>query len=140
MVEDPEFVIISVTQAFCPEGHALIGPQNPAFYGMPGLTVRVRSPEHTEDVTLSAVHGDPRKSGGDTIPDGTRCEILCPECETELAKYEEACRCGQGDLHLIYLTPDRNPGDVAMLCDVWGCYRSRVVDKWELLSEFIDSE
>ncbi len=129
MIEDPEFVIISVTQAFCPEGHGLVQPDNSDFYGMPGLRVRVQVGEHHEDVTLSAVHGDPRKTGGDSIEDGTRCAILCPECEITLPVYEEPCRCGQGDLHMVYLTADRDPGDVAMICNVWGCYRSRVVDK-----------
>ena len=138
--DDPDFVIISLTRAFCQNGHPLIAAGAPTFYGLPGLRVQVRQNETVGMVTLSAVHGDQRRVGGDDFEKGQPCQVCCPTCGDELPAWEDGCRCGGGKLRVVFLSPDCDPGNVALICDVWGCHRSRVVDKWELLSEYVDED
>ena len=131
--------LVVVGQAFCHQGHALIGPENMAFRGFPGVRLRVREGDTVEDIVLSPIHGHHERLGGRSIPDGTRCQVGCPICDEPLEEYAP-CPCGQGTLLAIYLTPDRDKAHVAAICDVWGCQRSRIVDEWEILSEAVERE
>lgn len=131
-IKDGAFII--VTQAFCPQGHDLVAVPGPLFDGFPGLSVRVRGDGVDEVVTLSPMHGDDRKEGGETIPAGTRCSMSCPVCDTELPSIGR-CDCQAGELHAVDLVP-RGSGEIAALCDVAGCRRSHVADGLEILALF----
>lgn len=132
-------IVISVTQAFCAKGHPLIEPSNPTFDDQPGVRLRVaQDGGEPQDVTLSPIHGHHARYGGDDFIPGVACSVRCPTCDEELPVHEAECRCREGQLRLLYLTERLVRGDVAMVCDVWGCHRSRVVDRFELLSEWME--
>ncbi len=130
---------IVLTEAYCHRGHALITPDNPAFDGHPGVRVLVRVGDAEQPIVLSPIHGDHRRVGGADLEDGTRCSVRCPTCSEELIGYAP-CPCGKGTLRSVFLTADLRDAHVAAVCDVWGCQRSRIVDEWEILSEFVQAE
>ena len=129
---DGAFIIVA--QAFCPNGHDLIAYPGALFDGFPGISVRVKADEIDEVVVLSPMHGDERKRGGEDIPRGTSCVLSCPICEAELPTIGP-CDCGEGNLHSVDLVP-RAGGEIAAVCDVAGCRRSRVADGLDVLAAF----
>ena len=132
---EPVFVVI--TQAFCKNGHNLVGRSAEEFDGFPGISLWVEGAGEAGEVVVSAVHGDHSKRGKE-FPKGTKLKIMCPECKTEL---EELTNCGcseQGTLRKIYLTPKRTDAYIIAVCDVWGCPLSRVIDSYEMFSEFLE--
>ena len=129
--------VIVLTQAFCQKHHALITPDNETFAGHPGVKVLVTHGDEEFELTISPIHGHHRRKGGLHVEDGTRVGVACPECREELEAYAP-CPCGEGTLRSIFLTAEAESSHVAAVCDVWGCQRSRVVDEWELLSEFVE--
>jgi len=131
-IQDGAFIIVA--QAFCPNGHDLIAHPGPLFDGFPGISVRVRGEGIDEVVTLSPLHGDGRKSGGEEIPTGVRCSLSCPTCDTVLPTIGR-CDCQAGELHMVDLVP-QGGGEIVALCDVAGCRRSRVADGLEILALF----
>lgn len=137
----PAGVTIVITQAFCPNGHNLVRANDALFDGYPGITLFVEFPEWSGEVSLSPIHGDHSRFGiPRTVPNGTLCEIRCPECEVELPALK-TCGCDAGGkLVGVYLRKDLAEGDVVGICNVLGCYRSRILDKFELLSEFVEDE
>lgn len=136
---DDDDAQIVLTEAYCHRGHPLITPDNPTFDGHPGVRVLVRVGEGEQTIVLSPIHGDHRRVGGADLAAGTRCSVRCPTCGEELIGYAP-CPCGEGTLRSVFLTPDLREAHVAALCDVWGCQRSRIVDEWEILSEFVQAE
>lgn len=132
---------IAITQAFCPNGHNLVWEDNRNFMGFAGMKLSVSTEEWgTFNVTLSPIHGHHDRHGGWDLIDGTQCGIACPTCQTPLPVFEKACECGQGKLRKIYLTSKLDDADLVLVCDVWGCHRSRVLDRFELLSEYIEED
>lgn len=133
-------VTIVVTQAFCPNGHNLVRRNDVLFDGYPGISLFVECGDFAGEVILSPIHGDHAKIGiPRSLPDGLRCCLKCPECEVELPKIGD-CGCEHGgDLIGIYLREDLAEGDMVAICNILGCYRSRVMDKFEILSEFIET-
>ena len=139
IVEIVEDTVIVITQAFSHQGHPLIKDDNPRFFGYPGVRLRVDANGKTEDVVLSPVHGNHDRVGGETIPNGTKCTVMCPECGDELLAYAP-CPCGGGTLRAMYLSDECDDAHIVAICDIWGCQRSRIIDEWEILSEFVMSE
>jgi hypothetical protein len=136
-VADDAFVFI--TQAFCPEGHDLVAYAGPLFHGFPGPTLRLAGPGIAGDddlLTLSPMHGDSGKEGAEEVVWGDRYRLGCPVCDVELTSIGP-CDCGLGELHALDLLP-RGGGEIAAVCDVAGCRRSRLVDGLEVLAVFQD--
>jgi len=133
-------VTIVITQAFCPNGHNLVR-EDALFDGYPGITLFVETDEWSGEVVLSPIHGDHSKVGMNrVVTEGTGCLLKCPECEVELPTIK-SCGCAHGgSLIALHLRPDGAAGDVVGVCNVLGCYRSRVMDHWDLLSEFVEAE
>jgi hypothetical protein len=129
-------VTIVVTQAFGPKGDNLVGLADVKFDGYPAVSVRVRSGDHDGLVHLSPIHGDGRKRCELDIAPGTRCELLCPVTGAALdfvADVED----GSGARYFaIYLTPQLSSGSLVMISDVWGHYHSRIIDDFELISQW----
>ena len=137
-----EGVTIVITQAFCPNGHNLVRSDTDALFdGYPGICLYIEAGGWSGEVTLSPIHGDHSKIGMiREVDEGTKCVIRCPDCEVELPRMA-GCGCEHGgDLVGLYLRPGLQEGDVVGICNVLGCYRSRVMDKFELLSEFVENE
>lgn len=132
-----EDVYIIVTQAFCPNGHNLVGHGTHSFDGYPGICLLVKDGDREGLVELSPFHGDHSKHGPE-FPDGVKVQVLCPVCRCAF-EVISPCTCDHGELRSIYLSPKRQSAHLMAVCDVWGCYHSRVIDNNEIFSEFVDS-
>ncbi len=131
-VEDD--VVIVVTQAFCPNGHNVVGASDERFDEYPAVTLELRADGREGLVNLSPVHGDKRKTGFTDIPLGTKCEIRCPVCHTPLDAIGPVDDGTDAEYHALYLTPKLAKGAFVAVSDKWGHYPSRVVDDTELIS------
>ncbi|MBM4319172.1 MAG: hypothetical protein FJ125_04245 [Deltaproteobacteria bacterium] len=135
-------VTIMLTQAFCARGHNLIQAGNSEFDGQPGIRLRICCEGETGEVTLSPIHGDHRKQthiGSPPTP-GKRISVRCPQCDEELPISGECAAGDGGMLRVLYLSQRLDEGHAALVCDIWGCPYSKVVDEWSLLSEVILQE
>ncbi|MCA9544377.1 MAG: hypothetical protein KC613_08300 [Myxococcales bacterium] len=126
-------VEIVVTQAFGPAGDNLVGLSDVVFDGHPAVTLLVRTPDGEGLVHLSPIHGDDRKAGFTDIAPGTRCELLCPVSKEPLPKVDQI---GEAGYYALYLTPRGEKGSYVLLSDVWGHYHSRIIDDFELISDW----
>lgn len=131
-VEDD--VVIIVTQAFCPNGHNLVGASDVKFDDYPAVTIKVAAGGREGLVHLSPIHGDKRKSGFTDIEVGMKCTLSCPICSAPFEKVGEVDDGSGADYYAIYLTPKLADGAVVTVSDVWGHYHSRIVDDTELIS------
>ena len=129
---DGAFII--VTQAFCPNGHDLVAFPGGMFDGFPGISVRIVADDVDEVVTISPMHGDARRLGGDAVATGTRCAMACPVCDEEIPAFGR-CDCGKGELRAIDLVR-KGGGEVVALCNAAGCHRSRVAEGLDVLALF----
>lgn len=132
-----EEIYVAVTQLYCPNGHNMVYNQNHLFDGLPGISIFVRGDKGEGETILSPFHGDHSKVGFLDVKEGTICELLCPICKTSLPKIA-SCIC-QEDASIIglFLTPELTESKMVGICNVWGCYRSRVIDDFEIISEFV---
>jgi hypothetical protein len=135
MVEEDVYII--VTQAFCPNGHNLVGHGTHSFDGFGGICVNVCSDDTKSMVEMSPFHGAKNKKSID-FPDGKKVKITCPECDCEFEVLSK-CSCSNGELRKIYTSPTLKEAHMIAVCDQWGCTMSRVIDNNELFSEFVDS-
>ncbi len=132
-----EPVLVVITQAFCPNGHNLVGRSPEEFDGYPGLSLWVEGGGVQGEVVVSPIHGDHSKRGQD-FPQGTKLHLKCPECHIELEELTN-CKCSpEGTLRKIYLTPRPTDAHIIAVCDIWGCPLSRVMDNNEMFSEFLE--
>jgi hypothetical protein len=134
-------IAILATQAFCPNGHNLVIRKNVLFGGHPGISLIVETENWKGEVILSPFQGDPTKAGDKPdLASGTKVKITCPVCGVDLP-IQAACGCQwSGDLTALYLTHNADRGDMIMLCNVWGCRRSQVMDNWQVMSEYAEME
>jgi hypothetical protein len=135
-----EGVQVVVTQVFCPNGHNLVGLSRETFDGHPGISLRIDAEGDVGarggEVVLSPIHGD-REKRGVSFLDGTKLAIRCPVCETRLPELTR-CSCSErGRLLKLFLTPALSEAHLVAVCDIWGCPRSRVIDNFEMFSEFL---
>ncbi len=137
-VETFEDVLVVLTQVFCPKGHNMIEGSTVAFDDHPGISLRVFDGNVDDTVVCSPVHGDHRKAHAEAFRIGHKLKIKCPVCDIELDVLLP-CSCGKGELVNLYLTPELNEGQVAAICNVWGCPRSRVIDNWQIISQFVEN-
>lgn len=128
--------IIVVSQIFGPDGDNMVGVSDVTFDGYPAMTLLVRANGVEGEVHLSPIHGDDRKAGFKDIPDGTRCELLCPVSKKPLRRVEDLGEADGAHYFELYLTKNLDAGSVALISDIWGHYHSRVLDNFELISEW----
>lgn len=139
-------VFIVVTQAFCQNGHNLVGNDNEQFDGYPGIRLLLEDGEGATGVVfLSPFHGDASKKGKTDWAEGTKLQVRCPTCRTQLPVLAK-CHCGskasdaRGDLVKLFLSPALTDSHILALCNVWGCRKSRTIDNWNIISEYLDGQ
>jgi hypothetical protein len=140
-VGDPtDNVVIVITQAYGPRGDNLVGLSDVTFDGHPAVTLKLRAAGREGLIHLSPIHGDSRKQGFTDIAPGTRCELICPVSGQPL-DYVSDVDDGSGARYFaIYLTDQLSHGSMVMVSDVWGHYHSRIIDDFELLSDWAASQ
>ncbi|TVR03582.1 MAG: hypothetical protein EA398_04540 [Deltaproteobacteria bacterium] len=136
--ERTDDVLIVVTQAFGPSGDSLVGISDVRFDDFPAVTVGVRVDGREGFVHLSPFHGDARKEGMTDIPEGTRCELFCPVSRKPLDVLDRDEGTGTA-YHAIYLTPKLSEGNVVAISNVWGDHTSRIVDDFDMISDWAGS-
>ncbi len=132
VVADDAFIFVA--QAFCPNGHDLVAFPGPLFHGFPGLSLQIVGEGVDDVLTLSPMHGDEAKEGAEAVVAGRRYELRCPLCREELTAIGP-CDCGEGQLHAMDLVAG-GEGEIAAICDVAGCRRSRLMDGLEVIAVF----
>ncbi|MFH1531551.1 MAG: hypothetical protein ABIK09_12555 [Pseudomonadota bacterium] len=137
----PGGIAILVTQAFCPAGHDLVFREDVPFSGHKGISIQVSAGGWSGEVILSPFHGDAQIIGMDeNVPKGTKCRLACPICGLELP-VQTKCGCPSGgDLHSLHLRKDLRETEQIMLCDVYGCHNSKMMDSLQVVSEFMNRE
>lgn len=145
VIEEPHVavhddVVVVVTQAYGPRGDNLVGVSDVTFDGHPAVTLEVRAGDRKGLVHLSPIHGDSRKQGFTDIPDGTVCELYCPVSGQPLDIVGDVEDGTGARYYALYLTPQRSQGSMVMVSNVWGHYHSRIVDNFELISAWADTQ
>ncbi len=138
-VETFDDAIAILTQVFCPNGHNLVELSAVSFDDHQGISLLVDDGQEEDVVVVSPFHGDPRKAHSVAFKIGSKLSLSCPVCR-EPFKVLLPCSCGQGDLVGLFLSPTLNESQVAAVCNVWGCPRSRIIDKWQIISQFVEEE
>jgi hypothetical protein len=139
-------VFIVVTQAFCQNGHNLVENDNELFDGYPGIKLRLCDGHGASGIVfLSPFHGDGSKKGKADWPAGTKLQVRCPTCDAQLPVLAK-CHCdpaiskGGGDLVKLFLSPALTDSHILALCNVWGCRKSRTIDNWHIISEYLSGQ
>lgn len=133
-------IIIIVTQAFGPDGDDIVAAATESFDGYPGIPIKVKAGDYEGVVHLSPFHGDARKRGMEEIPPGTKCELFCPVSGKPLAAAGTVAEGSTADYFAIYLSKRLSEGEMVVLSDVWGDYHSRIIDNFELISQWAVEE
>lgn len=134
--EEPQIIVV-LTQVFCPNGHNLVGLSDQKFDGYPGISFWVKSGDTEGEVVVSPIHGDHEKRGPD-FPAGAKLSLACPVCKVELPELTN-CGCHEhAKLRKLFLTSKLNDAHIMAVCDIMGCPRSRVIDSYEMFSEYIN--
>jgi hypothetical protein len=129
-------IFVVVTQLFCHNGHNLVNSTE-LFEGFPGISLWLEGAGKAGEVVVSPVHGDSSKRGLD-FPKGPKLAIKCPTCREELPVLTN-CRCSENaKLRKAFLTPKLSDAHIIAVCDIWGCPLSRVIDSYEMFSEFLE--
>ena len=74
---------------------------------------------------------DARKHCELALPQGTRCEILCPVGDHKLDWVGHNAQSGV-DYFAIYLSRRLADGELVAVTDVWGDYNSRLLDSVDM--------
>jgi len=138
-VETLDGVVAILTQVFCPNGHNLVESSTVTFDDHQGVSLLVNDGYDEDVVVVSPFHGDPRKAHSIAFRIGAKLEIACPICKTPF-EVLLPCSCGKGELVGLFLSPALKESQVAAVCNVWGCPRSRIIDNWQIISQFVNSE
>jgi hypothetical protein len=129
--------VIAVTQLYCPNGHNLVDESSGArFNGYAGISLMVEGAEISGKVVISPIHGDDTRFGAADFEPGEITRITCPECGAELPALQP-CGC-QPDAQLVglFLDQEMTDGNQVALCNAWGCLRSRITDRFQVISKF----
>jgi hypothetical protein len=129
--------VIAVTRLYCPKGHNLVDEESGArFNGYAGISLMVEGAEVSGKVVLSPIHGDDTRFGETDFEPGEITRITCPTCGSEFPVLQP-CGCQEGaNLMGIYLDDSIQEGNQVAVCNAWGCLRSRIIDRFQVISRF----
>jgi hypothetical protein len=128
--------VIAVTKVFCPNGHNLISAESGArFNGFPGISVMVEGRSTKGIVILSPIHGDDTKFGESDFDPGEQVRLSCPQCDVTLPAVSPCGCTPESELIGLFLDEDRVVGNQVAICNVWGCLRSRIIDRFQIISK-----
>ncbi len=126
---------IAVTRLYCPNGHNLIERSAARFNLLPGITVRVRGKYTYGELILSPIHGDDSKFGDTDFEPGEVLRISCPHCDSEFPAVQP-CGCRDGSMLVgFFLDKSLIEGSQVVICNAWGCLRSRILDRFQIISK-----
>lgn len=93
--------------------------------------------KHIEgQVVLSPIHGDDTKFGAMDFEPGEVTKVTCPVCDKEFP-IVQACGCTEGaNLVGLYLDDTLQGDSQLVVCTAWGCVRSRVIDRFQIISKY----
>lgn len=129
-------IFVVVTQLYCHNGHNLVNSSE-EFDGFQGISLWLEGAGRQGEIAISPIHGDSTKRGVE-FPTGTKVAIMCPTCKEELPELT-SCRCtDNAKLHKAFLTPKLSEAHIIAVCDIWGCPLSRVIDSYEMFTEFLE--
>jgi len=129
--------MIVVTRLFCPNGHNLVDTTGSAsFNGYPGIMLLVEGAETSGKVIISPIHGDDTKFGETDFEPGELTRVKCPTCEVELPPVQPCGCTDDAQLLGLYLDDSLEHGNQVALCQTWGCLRSRIMDRFQIISKF----
>lgn len=128
--------VIAVTHVYCPNGHNLVREDSDArFNGYPGISLKIKGEDEEGITIVSPIHGDDTRFGASDFNPGEVTSITCPECDVELP-FTEDCGCtNDSKLVGLYLDPELVDGSQVVLCNAWGCLRSRITDRFQIISK-----
>lgn len=129
--------VIAVTKLYCPNGHNLVDAESGArFNGYAGISLMVEGAEVSGKVVLSPIHGDDTRFGETDFEPGEITRITCPQCGSEFPVLQ-ACGCQDGaNLVGLFLDENLDEGNQVAICTAWGCLRSRIIDRFQVISRF----
>ena len=129
--------VIAVTQIYCPNGHNLIDVETGArFNGYPGIAIKAVGSEITGTVILSPIHGDDTRFGEIDFEPAEILELRCPVCDVLLPEIGP-CGCQEGSSLIgLFLDDKLEEGNQVAVCNAWGCLRSRITDRFQVISKF----
>jgi hypothetical protein len=122
-----------IPAVYCHNGHKLM-TDDARFDGLRGIKLLVFHGKDRHIMVISPFLNDQRKEGPN-FPDMSRMKICCPTCQEELERLVE-CDCRPG-AHRCALYLGSGPKDLGAvgICNTYGCPKSLVNDKDELLFE-----
>jgi hypothetical protein len=128
--------VIAVTKVFCPNGHNLVTAESGArFNGFPGISVMVEGRNTRGIVVLSPIHGDDTKFGESDFEPGELTRLSCPQCGVALPPVSPCGCTAESQLVGLFLDEERVEGNQVAVCNVWGCLRSRIIDRFQIISK-----
>jgi hypothetical protein len=86
-------------------------------------------------VVLSPIHGDDTKFGENDFEPGELTRVTCPQCGVLLPSVSPCGCTTESQLIGLFLDEDRVEGDQVAICNVWGCLRSRIIDRFQIISK-----
>jgi hypothetical protein len=129
--------VIVVTKLYCPNGHNLVDAESGArFNGYAGISIMVEGSAIRGKVVISPIHGDDTRFGETDFEPGELTRITCPTCGVEFPVLQP-CGCQEGaNLMGLYLDENIEDGNQVAVCNAWGCLRSRIIDRFQVISRF----
>ena len=128
--------VIAVTHVYCPNGHNLVDAASDArFNGYPGISLKIKGEEEEGIVIVSPIHGDDTRFGANDFTPGEITRVSCPVCDVELPKVQDCGCTNESKLVGLYLDPELVEGSQVVMCNAWGCLRSRITDRFQIISK-----
>ena len=129
----------TVVRVYCPNGHNLLDVCY-TINGLAGIVLDFkRAKGQGGKVVLSPTLGcyDKIVLKGELV-EGEKVSLFCPFCGQALdtlgnCPVEHGKGKGQGELCLLYLTEDKDPDEVIVICNVAGCHNSSLKHRGEYI-------
>jgi hypothetical protein len=97
--------------------------------------LKVKGKNNEGLVVISPIHGDDTRFGESHFEPGEITEIRCPVCDVLLPTLQD-CGCSpNARLVSLYLDADIAAGNQVVFCNAWGCLRSRITDRFQIISK-----